>query len=143
MKLALQEEDYEKGAAHVHRFLSMDQTLLRQTADDVHQGTEVYFCLSVNKSVLHIHSQIPYFTLSDCTTVTNSFSLLHKAAELLRTEVTARFDEAVRADDLASVERFFKIFPLLGLQDQGLSKFSTFLCTKVKTLCAFLICTCN
>ncbi|XP_034237746.1 conserved oligomeric Golgi complex subunit 4 [Thrips palmi] len=105
VKLALQEEDYEKGAAHVHRFLSMDQTLLRQTADDVQQ---------------------------DCTAVTNSFSLLHKAAELLQTEVTSRFDEAVRADDLASVERFFKIFPLLGLQDQGLSKFSIFLCSKLQ-----------
>ncbi|KAK3927117.1 Conserved oligomeric Golgi complex subunit 4 [Frankliniella fusca] len=105
VKLALQEEDYEKGAAHVHRFLSMDQTLLRQTADDVQQ---------------------------DCTAVTNSFSLLHKAAELLQIEVTARFDEAVRADDLASVERFFKIFPLLGLQDQGLNKFSVFLCSKLQ-----------
>jgi hypothetical protein len=28
--------------------------------------------------------------------------------------VTRRFEEAVHAEDLASIERFFKIFPLIG-----------------------------
>ncbi|XP_023316573.1 conserved oligomeric Golgi complex subunit 4 isoform X2 [Trichogramma pretiosum] len=32
---ALENEDYEQGAAHVHRFLLMDQQLLEKTADDV------------------------------------------------------------------------------------------------------------
>jgi hypothetical protein len=45
--------------------------------------------------------------------------------------VTQKFDEAVRAEDLASVERFFKIFPLLGMQEEGLVKFSLYLCSKV------------
>lgn len=35
---ALSADDYEKAAAHVHRFLSMDQNLLEQTADDMQQG---------------------------------------------------------------------------------------------------------
>ncbi|KAJ9583264.1 hypothetical protein L9F63_022397, partial [Diploptera punctata] len=102
---ALCNEDYEKAAAHVHRFLSMDQSLLTQTADDMAQ---------------------------DCTSVTNSFSLLHEAAAQLGSVVTHKFDEAVRAEDLASVERFFKIFPLVGLHDLGLSKFSKYLCAKVQ-----------
>lgn len=32
---AIREEDYEKGAGHISRFLSMDQNLLQRTADDV------------------------------------------------------------------------------------------------------------
>lgn len=45
-----------------------------------------------------------------------------------------RFNEAVRKEDLASVERFFKIFPLLGMHDEGLQKFSTYLCSKVNKI---------
>lgn len=69
--------------------------------------------------------------ISDCTSVTNSFSLLHEAATQLGAIVTQKFDEAVRSEDLASVERFFKIFPLLGMKDEGLLKFSLYLCSKV------------
>ncbi|XP_021935308.1 conserved oligomeric Golgi complex subunit 4 isoform X2 [Zootermopsis nevadensis] len=105
VQTALRNEDFEKAAAHVHRFLSMDQHLLKQTADDVAE---------------------------DCTSVTNSFSLLHEAATQLGAVVTQKFDEAVHADDLASVERFFKIFPLLGMQDEGLVRFSSYLCSKLK-----------
>lgn len=35
---ALASDDYEKAAAHVHRFLNMDQRLLEQTADNMQQG---------------------------------------------------------------------------------------------------------
>lgn len=35
---ALSGDDYEQAAAHVHRFLTMDQSLLEQTADDMQQG---------------------------------------------------------------------------------------------------------
>lgn len=42
---AIREEDFEKGAAHVQRFLAMDKTLLEKTADDVSSMT------SVNKAV--------------------------------------------------------------------------------------------
>nr|CAD7580885.1 unnamed protein product [Timema californicum] len=69
---------------------------------------------------------------SDCTSVTNSSTLLEEAATRLGQVVTAKFDEAVRSQDLASVERFFKIFPLLGLHDQGLAKFSHYLCSKLQ-----------
>lgn len=104
MATALCNEDYEQGAAHVHRFLSMDQKLLEKTADDV--------------SV-------------DQTSVTSSLATLQHAANQLRIVVTSKFDEAVKSDNLASVERFFKIFPLLGMHDEGLKKFCTYLCSKV------------
>lgn len=36
---ALKSENYEQAAVHIHRFLAMDQQLLKQTADDMAQGT--------------------------------------------------------------------------------------------------------
>jgi hypothetical protein len=35
----MKSEDFEKAAAHVHRFLSIDETTLKLTAGDVAQGT--------------------------------------------------------------------------------------------------------
>lgn len=102
--MALSNEDYEQGAAHVHRYLSMDQQLLERTADDI---------------------------LMDHTSVSCSLVTLQQAALQLKTVVTHKFDEAVKLEDLASVERFFKIFPLLGMHTEGLKKFCNYLCTKV------------
>lgn len=34
----MKSEDFEKAAAHVHRFLSIDETTLKLTAGDVAQG---------------------------------------------------------------------------------------------------------
>ena len=42
-----------------------------------------------------------------------------------------KFDEAVKDEDLASIERFFKLFPLLGLHEEGLRNFTDYLCTKL------------
>lgn len=42
---AIKDEDYEKGSAHVQRYLAMDKKLLEKTADDVSSMT------SVNKAV--------------------------------------------------------------------------------------------
>ncbi|KAL1123910.1 hypothetical protein AAG570_001680, partial [Ranatra chinensis] len=102
---SLRAEDFEKAAAHVHRYLNMDQHLLEKTADDMHQ---------------------------DCTSVSNSLSLLKEAAGRLRDIITKKFNEAVHSDDTPSVERFFKLFPLIGMHDFGLDSFSTFLAKKVE-----------
>ncbi|OXU30301.1 hypothetical protein TSAR_016718 [Trichomalopsis sarcophagae] len=102
---ALRNEDYEQGAAHVHRFLLMDQQLLERTADDVS---------------------------GDHTSVTSSLATLQQAAHQLRTVVTHKFDEAVKSEDLASVERFFKIFPLLGMHSEGIVKFCEYLSSKLQ-----------
>ena len=45
--------------------------------------------------------------------------------------VSQRFDEAIKKDDLASIERFFKLFPLINLHDQGLQKFSSYMSSKL------------
>lgn len=98
---AIRNEDFEKGAAHIHRFLSMDQTLLQRTADDV------------SGSISH------------------AVTTLEEATTQMRQIITTKFDDAVKRDDLASVERFFKIYPLLRMYDEGISKFSAYICTKV------------
>jgi len=78
--------------------------LLRRTADDV-QGS--------------------------ITSVSDAVKTLEDATEKTRVLIAKRFDEAVKADDLASVERFFKIFPLVGCHRTGIEKFSLYICQKL------------
>ncbi|KAG4073194.1 hypothetical protein HA402_002583 [Bradysia odoriphaga] len=103
---AIKDEDFEKGAAHINRFLSMDQHLLQRTADDVS---------------------------GSITSVSQAVSTLEAALQQMEKIVSQKFDEAVKKDDLASVERFFKIFPLLGKHTEGIEKFSKYICSKLKT----------
>ncbi|KAH8246772.1 hypothetical protein KR038_008690 [Drosophila bunnanda] len=103
---AIGEEDYEKSATHIARFLAMDQQLLQRTADDV-QGS--------------------------ITSVSDAVKTLEDATEKTRVLIAKRFDEAVKSDDLASVERFFKIFPLIGCHRIGIEKFSTYICQKLSS----------
>ena len=64
-------------------------------------------------------------------TYDEAFTKLHDAKRKLQNMVLTKFDEAVAADDVASVERFFKLFPFLNQQDEGLRKFSNYLSTKI------------
>lgn len=102
---AIKMEDYEKGANHIRRFLSMDEKLLKRTADDVS---------------------------GSITSVSQALSTLNDATARLRQIVGQRFDEAVAKDDLASVERFFKIFPLLGMHIQGIEQFASYINKKLE-----------
>ncbi|XP_055921896.1 conserved oligomeric Golgi complex subunit 4 [Eupeodes corollae] len=101
---AIKEEDFEKCAGHIGRFLSMDQNLLQRTADDV-QGS--------------------------VTSVSDAVKTLEGATENVRELIFKKFDEAVKKDDLASIERFFKIFPLVGRHSDGIAKFSNYICSKL------------
>lgn len=66
-----------------------------------------------------------------------SLVLLQEAEQKLKVIVSQKLDEAVAAVDLAQVERFFKIFPLLGLHQQGLARFGQYLCSQVSTIRGF------
>ncbi|XP_041375070.1 conserved oligomeric Golgi complex subunit 4-like [Gigantopelta aegis] len=98
VQTALQNEDYEQAAAHIHRYRNLDEHVIRMSAD-----------------------------ADEGSTLDTSFRLLHEAEEKLKSIVTTKFDAAVHAADVASVERFFKIFPLLGQHDEGLTKFGKYL----------------
>ena len=60
-----------------------------------------------------------------------NLKLLQEAEQRLKAIVTEKFAIATKEGDLPQVERFFKIFPLLGLHEDGLSKFSEYLCKQV------------
>uniref|UniRef100_A0A1A8S1L5 Conserved oligomeric Golgi complex subunit 4 n=1 Tax=Nothobranchius rachovii TaxID=451742 RepID=A0A1A8S1L5_9TELE len=102
VQTALRNEDYEQAAAHIHRYLSLDQSVIELSR----QGEE-------------------------SSTVDASLVLLQEAEQKLKVIVAEKLDEAVAAVDLAQVERFFKIFPLLGLHQQGLARFGQYLCTQL------------
>jgi len=103
---ALAEEDYEQAAAHIHRFLAMDESLLRCTPAPGQGG-------------------------GGGVGLEGSLATLHEAENRVRGVVARRFEEAVKDEDLASIERFFKIFPLLGMHDEGINNFTGYLCTKI------------
>ncbi|KAG5876538.1 hypothetical protein JTB14_010309 [Gonioctena quinquepunctata] len=106
VQAAILDSDYEKGAAHVHRFLSMDQSLLKRTAND----------------------------MDNVSNMLRSVRTLQDAASQLRAIVEHKFNEAVNSEDLVSIERFFKIFPLLGMHEKGIKEFCTYLRTKVASV---------
>lgn len=106
MQTAIYDGDYEKGAAHVHRFLSMDQSLLQRTATDI----------------------------ENVSSILKSIRTLQDAANQLQAIVKHKFDEAVKNEDLVSIERFFKIFPLVGMHEEGIREFCNFLRTKVSNV---------
>ena len=111
VKSALAEEDYEQAAAHLHRFLAMDEGLLKLTASEMQDGTPAL--------------------ATSCTRLDSALTTLHEAEVKVRDIVVGRFDEAVKREDHASIERFFKIFPLINMHDEGLGRFSGYLCSKV------------
>ncbi|XP_022061609.1 conserved oligomeric Golgi complex subunit 4 [Acanthochromis polyacanthus] len=102
VQTALRNEDYEQAAAHIHRYLSLDQSVIELSR----QGEE-------------------------SSTVDASLVMLQEAEQKLKVIVAEKLDEAVAAGDLAQVDRFFKIFPLLGLHQQGLARFGHYLCSQL------------
>ena len=114
VKSALSEEDYEQAAAHLHRFLAMDEGLLKLTASEVQDDSLV-------------------IGGSGASSLDSALKTLHEAEVKVKEIVSKRFDEAVKQEDLASIERFFKIFPLINMHDEGLKKFTVYLCSKIVT----------
>ncbi|KAL5021531.1 hypothetical protein ScPMuIL_000686 [Solemya velum] len=102
VQASLQGEDYEKAAGHIHRFRNLDETVLRMSSDS-----------------------------NEGSSLETSFKLLHEAEEKLKIIVQSKFDASVHSGDVASVERFFKIFPLLGLHEEGLTKFGKYLASQL------------
>ncbi|XP_004625850.1 conserved oligomeric Golgi complex subunit 4 isoform X1 [Octodon degus] len=99
---ALRNEDFEQAAAHIHRYLCLD------------------------KSVIELSRQGKEGSMIDA-----NLKLLQEAEQRLKAIVAEKFAIATKEGDLPQVERFFKIFPLLGLHEEGLSKFSEYLCKQV------------
>ena len=103
VKQELFSKNYEQAARHIHRYLCLDENVLRQT--------------------------IP---ADSSESITESLKTLEEARSELSKIVYEKFDQAVKVNNEAEVERFFKIFPLLKLKDEGLERFSGYLCGLVE-----------
>ncbi|PNI31928.1 COG4 isoform 10, partial [Pan troglodytes] len=90
VQTALRNEDYEQAAAHIHRYLCLD------------------------KSVIELSRQGKEGSMIDA-----NLKLLQEAEQRLKAIVAEKFAIATKEGDLPQVERFFKIFPLLGLHEEG------------------------
>lgn len=62
------------------------------------------------------------------------YETLRQAAADLKVIIERKFDEARAANDFASMERFFKLFPLINEHFSGLKRFATYLCAKIEKL---------
>ncbi|CAF1294888.1 unnamed protein product [Adineta ricciae] len=103
VKKALEFEEYEQAAAHIHRYLNIDPASLQLSSDPT-EGSSLHHAL---------------------------LSLEEAKAKLIEI-VNVKFDQAVEAGYLPDAMRFFKIFPLLKLDQVGLEKFCKHLCSEIK-----------
>lgn len=62
------------------------------------------------------------------------FNILREASANLKVIIEKKFDEARQANDFASMERFFKIFPLINEHYSGLQRFGNYICSKIEKL---------
>ncbi|XP_039263013.2 conserved oligomeric Golgi complex subunit 4-like [Styela clava] len=99
VKTAMESNDYEQAAANIHRYLCLDENVIQQS---IIAGME-------------------------SSTINASLTVLREARVQMSKVVSEQFDLAVKEGDLTAVERFFKIFPLLKKEEEGLEKFAKFL----------------
>ena len=133
VQAALADEDYEQAAAHLHRFLAMDESTLKMTASEMLQHDTL---TNVDDNA----SSSSMASVNGLASIDSAIKTLHEAEERVRNVISQRFDEAVQQEDLASIERFFKLFPLINMHEGGLEKFTQYLCSKLvvtaeKNLC--------
>ena len=98
---SMKEKDLETAAAHIHRYLCLDENLLRQSVSDER--------LSINQSL----------------------ETLKSAREQLSKLVDEEFAAAARSGDEEKVEKYLRLFPLLKQPEKGLDKFGQFLQIKI------------
>ena len=103
---ALAEEDYETAANHIHRYLNLDKESFKLK----------------NESTTDLNEK---------AYLDQSFKLLQDSKTKLQEIVKQRYDQAVAANDIPQMERFFKIFPLIGEAENGLGKFCAYLCSQI------------
>ena len=112
---ALDNEEYENAALIVQRFLKIDEREVRRS-------------VSISETNDGENGQGNVMTASS---MEDAFTKLHEAKRKLQRIVLDKFDEAVKEEDVASVERFFKLFPFLHQEKEGLVRFSRYLSAKL------------
>lgn len=105
VKTAMEQEDYELAAQHIHKFLTLDSA--------VFQMGEQVDAKDAGQSLKY------------------SYEVLREATAQLKSIIESKFDEAVQEDDVASMQRFFKLFPLINEHLNGINRFGLYLRDKI------------
>lgn len=116
---ALSEEDYETAANHIHRYLSLDKDSLKLKTNN-----------SLYNKINSADKDLNYYN-ADFYYLENSFNLLQESKLRLQKIVNEKYNQALKEDDVPQLERFFKIFPLIGQSENGLNKFCSYLCLQI------------
>ncbi|KAK9765139.1 Golgi transport complex subunit 4, variant 2 [Basidiobolus ranarum] len=102
LHLAIETKDYESGATLIRRYLSLDPLIFDEG--------------------------FAYFAVSAAEYEDNPRELLENARNKIVSMVIDEFEAAVRADNQKDIGRYFKLFPLMGKEEQGLDKYSQYVC---------------
>ncbi|EYC19489.1 hypothetical protein Y032_0024g891 [Ancylostoma ceylanicum] len=97
-------EDYEQAAQHIHRFLTLDRAVFQ-------------FSSSADKEAGQ--------------TVSHSYEVLTNATTRLKEILERKLEAAVDAEDIAAMQRFVKLFPLINEHDSGLVRFGKYLSRQI------------
>ncbi|XP_065314733.1 conserved oligomeric Golgi complex subunit 4-like isoform X2 [Gordionus sp. m RMFG-2023] len=107
VQMCMKNMDYEKAASHINKYLSFDETFLMKSSN--------FDTLDKSNKQLK-----------------ESFEILNKCKSELNCVINQKFDMAIIQNDRAEIERYFKIYPLLKANDDGLTKFSDYLASQFK-----------
>uniref|UniRef100_A0A915CIL2 Conserved oligomeric Golgi complex subunit 4 n=2 Tax=Parascaris TaxID=6254 RepID=A0A915CIL2_PARUN len=106
VKTAMDDEDYELAAQHIYKFLTLD-TAVFQMGDQVDAK-------DAGQSMKY------------------NYDVLREATASLKSIIESKFDEAVVSGDVASMQRFFKLFPLINEHSSGITRFGKYLCQEIR-----------
>ncbi|VDN28810.1 unnamed protein product [Gongylonema pulchrum] len=108
VSVAMEQEDYELAARHIHKFLTLDTAVFQMGEQAEAKDTG--------------------------QSMGRSYEILREAAAEMKSIVEKRFDQAVESNDVASIQRFFKLFPLLNEHANGIRRFGDYLCAEISKL---------
>lgn len=120
---SIKAQNYEEAANHIHRFLTLDSAVFKM-GDNI-KGKGELFGFQIKKE--NNFEDAGY-------SVKNCYEILRQATVELKQSIEERFDEARAAGDVASMERFLKLFPLINEHASGLQRFGAHLCSKIEAL---------
>ncbi|VDM98302.1 unnamed protein product [Thelazia callipaeda] len=107
VRSAIEQEDYELAARHIHKFLTLDTSVFRLS--DQEEGKS-----------------------DDGHSMGKSYEILRESAAEMILIIEKRFDQAVENNDIASIQRFFKLFPFLNQYEAGIERIGDYICSEIR-----------
>lgn len=134
VKTAMAQNNYEEAAMHIKRFLAIDQQELQNTVKILSPET------AKHTTTGRINNKKPTRSdeildndgfLIDPRAMSDSLNELSEARRQLLKLCQNNLIMAIKENCTKDIERFFKIFPILGEHSDGLSKYASYLEGKI------------